>query len=65
MNTFRDEIARDAMKSLIHLFDFGAFHDDPMRLAGWACYVADAMLIMRKKEPNKFESYVKNLEARK
>lgn len=65
MTTLRDEIARDAMKSLLHLFDFGSFHDDPMRLAGWAYDVADAMLIMSKEEPNKFEAYVQNMRKNK
>lgn len=57
MNELRDQIARDAMKELLRFFDFEKFHDDPARLAGWAYDVADAMLIARELEPNKFESY--------
>ena len=57
MNELRDQIARDAMKELLPLFDFVKFNDDPARLAGWAYDIADAMLIMRERKPNKFESY--------
>lgn len=47
--TLRDHFAGMAMQGLIHHFDFGTFSGDPMRLAMWSLYAADAMLKERSK----------------
>ena len=47
--TLRDYFAAKAMQGMMHLFDFGEFKDDPMRLAGWSYDAADAMLAAREK----------------
>ena len=43
----RDYFASDAMKGLIHHFDFATFRDDPLRVARWAYDAADAMMKAR------------------
>ena len=43
----RDYFAAQAMKGLIHHFDFGTFGDDPLRVARWAYDAADAMMKAR------------------
>ena len=43
----RDYFASDAMKGLIHHFDFATFRDDPLRVARWAYDAADAMMKVR------------------